>query len=57
MSVILMDNGSNMVAVFKAKFGEEEDNEVEEVGMLVAEDEQVFLDCEVEHNVEFGSLN
>ena len=57
---ILTDNGSNMIAAFKAKLEEEEEDteDVEEVAEpSVDKDEQDFHECEVEHDEEFSSLN
>ena len=54
------DNGSNMIAAFKAKLEEEEEDteDVEEVAEpSVDKDEQDFHECEVEHDEEFSSLN
>ena len=56
----LTDNGSNMIAAFKAKLEEEEEDteDVEEVAEpSVDKDEQDFHECEVEHDEEFSSLN
>jgi len=57
LSAILTDNGSNMVAAFKAKFNEDDDDVKELVESSMPEDEQEFLDCEMEHDIEFSSFN
>ena len=57
---ILTDNGSNMIAGFKERLDQEEDEDgdVEEVAELsVGEYEDDFLECEMEHKAEFFSLN
>ena len=57
LSAILTDNGSNMVAAFKAKFNEDDDDVEELVESSMPDDEQEFLDCEMEHDIEFSSFN
>ena len=46
-----------MVAVFKAKFNEDDDDVEELVESSMPDDEQEFLDCEMEHDIEFSSFN
>ena len=53
---ILTDNGSNMVAAFKARF-EEVDDDIEELTEpCTADDVEDFLDREMDHDVEFCSF-
>ena len=55
---VLTDNGSNMVAAFKASFveAEDDDEDVEEEEVCTADDADDFFDHELEHDIEFSSL-
>ena len=46
-----------MVAAFKAKLNEDDDDVEELVESSMPDDEQEFLDCEMEHDIEFSTFN
>lgn len=56
VSAVLTDNGSNMVAAFRARIGEGEDID-ESTEPSTVDDAEDFLDCEEEHDVQFSSFN
>ena len=60
---ILTDNGSNMLAAFKEKVSMEIEDDTnidildDMTDVALVDEEQEFLDCEDDHDLEFGSLN
>ena len=60
VSAVITDNGSNMVAAFKATLDNtEEDDDAEDddaKDSTLPDDADDFLDHEMEHNIEFCSL-
>ena len=57
VSAVITDNGSNMVAAFKATLNTtEEDDDVEEEDSTLPDDADDFLDHELEHDIKFHSL-
>ena len=62
ISAVITDNGSNMIAAFKADIDHfvagNEDEEDEEMADSCTQDEtEDYLDREIDHDVEFSSLN